>query len=81
MQAPSGGGAVTLVIWLGRGVLPRQAVSAIQRGSVFYLNKSFINLIRRAELVMDGLFCSNIVTVFTNYKVVILSYINIHLMI
>lgn len=79
MQAPSPGRDARD---LARSWRPApSAVSAIQRGSVFCLNKSFINLIRRAELVMDGLFCSNIVTVFTNYKVVILSYINIHLMI
>ena len=55
--------------------------SSIQPKSVFYLNKSFIKQIRRAELVMDELFCSDIVTLLPRYTVVISSYINIRVMV
>ena len=60
---------------------PDPAQATIQLQSVFYLNKSFIKKIRRAEMLMDELFSSDIVTILPRYKVVISSYINIHVMV
>ena len=60
---------------------PDPARATIQLQSVFYLNKSFIKKIRRAEMLMDELFSSDIVTILPRYKVVISSYINIHVMV